>query len=94
MFLVWCWCFHVNVNMKILFLEQNFNVYVDKETSAPDQNVNVYLDRETSAPDQKDFHHQIISHHSQYWALPVKQKLQGSIKNNVEFENTFKHVVV
>ena len=55
MFLVWCWCFHVNVNMKILFLEQNFNVYVDKETSAPDQNVNVYLDRETSAPDQKDF---------------------------------------
>ena len=42
MIFVWCWFFPVNLNTK----EQNFNVYVDRETSAPDCGI--------SRPDQEE----------------------------------------
>ena len=81
----------------MLFLEQNFNVYDERETLAPYQNFNVYVDRETSALDQKLFSlPDTLSNPSQYWALPDKQKLEGKelIKTKVEFGNILKHAVV
>ena len=81
--------------MKIFFLEQNFNIYVDRKTSAPDQNVNIYLDRETSTPEQKVFSPpDSLPSQPTLGSSPVKQTLQGLINNNVEFEDIFKHVVV
>ena len=78
--------FPANVNIKILF----FNVYINRETSAPDQkyfplsDTREYLRWEISW----EISSQLILGSSR------KKKLQGLVKHNVEFENIFKHAVV
>ena len=69
-FLVWC-CFPVNVNIK----EQNFNVYVDREASAPDQNLFPLSDTLPSQP---------------VLGSSRKKYLQGLIKNNGVFPGVIK----
>ena len=72
---VWCWCFPINVIIEILF----FNVYINRETSAPEEKYFAPLDTLSSQL--------ILSSSSKFF-------LQGLTKNNLEFENIFKHVVV
>ena len=73
--------FLVNVNIKILF----FNVYINRETSAPDQ-------KNFPPSDPREYMRWEIS--SQLILGSSRKKNQGLVKNNVEFESIFKHAVV